>query len=284
MKGLLTRILDVLRGAWGSLTGGWDWLGHRWNAMAATPFGRACGQAWTWGAKVPAQVVLSPFWIPIMTAKDKGRIRPVADRCAAAVRRGYEGVVGAAAGPARSAASAAISLPGAAVRGAASLPLRAVRSVLEAVRPRPAVAAPAQAAAEAARRAQEHEQKADAAADNRVLLNSFRKVVAARARGARPPEDSLDALPPSLAVYALGLEPGECEALAVARTAVLRILLETGVAPDGVRSPRQVAEDRAEVESNFRSSEGERASRRAEVRAALRRGRARDLGAEPLTA
>jgi hypothetical protein len=243
--------------------------------MAATPWGRATGYAWTLGVAAPASLVLGAVGAHIMTKRDTDRLVTAGGYVTRAVGRSARAAANAVGGGegVRSAASAAVSLP-----------LRAVRSVLEAVRPRPAVAAPAQAAAEAAGRAQAQEQKADAAADNRVLLNSFRKVVAARARGARPPEDALDALPPSLAVYALGLEPGECEALAVARTAVLRILLETGVAPDGVRSPRQVAEDRAEVETNFGPTEGERAARRAEVRAALRRGGRRDLGAEPLTA
>jgi hypothetical protein len=286
MRAFLARIMDALRGAWSSVSGGWDWLGDRWNAMAATSWGRATGYAWTLGVAAPASLVLGAVGAHIMTKRDTDRLVTATGYVTRAVGRGARAAANAVGGGEglKTAASAAVSLPGAAARGAASLPLLAVRSVLEAVRPRPAVAAPAQAAAEAAGRAKAQEEKADAASDARALLNAFRKVVAARARGNTPPEEALDALPPALAAYALGLEPAECEALAVARTAVLRILVDTGVAPDGIRSPRQVAKDRAEVESNFRPTEGERAARRAEVRAALRRGGRRDLGAEPLTA
>jgi hypothetical protein len=283
MRAFFARIMDVLRSAMSSFSNGWDWLGDRWGAMASTPFGRGVGQAWTWGVKLPTQVALAPFWVNIMTPKDKARIAPVVDRCADTIGRGYRVAVAKVGIPAAKGTAAGATLAAAAVTGTASLPLRLLRTALQAVTPQGA-ATPAKAAQAAATQTKEQEQRADAAAEARSLAEAFRRIVAARARDARPPEEALAVLPKRLASYALALSKEECAGLAVAGNRVLRTVVESGVAPSGVRSPQQVEQERLELEQNFvPAGDADRQARRAAVKAALR-SRSASRGAEPLNA
>ncbi|MFT8246486.1 hypothetical protein [Roseomonas sp. BN140053] len=270
MRAFFARILDALRSAMSNFTTGWDWLSDRWSAVAATRVGRAVGQAWTWGVRLPAQVAVAPIWGEILNKKDKAQAEPMADRCAAAIHTGHRTAVAKVGLPAAKCATTGAALGVAAVKGMASLPIRILRTALQAVMPS-ATATPAKAAHAAATQTREQEERADAAAEARSLAEAFRRVVAARARDARPPEEALAMLPQKVAAYALSLSREECAELAVARTAVLRTIVETGVAPRGVRSPQQIQEELLEVERSFvPGTDADRQARRAAVKAALR--------------
>lgn len=175
-------------------------------------------------------------------------------------------------GKALQAIGSAARVTGTALGGAALLPFRAVGAVSRALVGGGGgdVADPSLAAAQAVARARQEQQRADDTADARVTLQAIRRVARARARGEKIPEDAAEILPPMLLAYVKALEVDECDALAKARTSVLRALLDEQTPPAGVRSPKEVAKDlqRAREPAPAATLEAT-AARKAEIRRAV---------------
>lgn len=138
--------------------------------------------------------------------------------------------------------------------------------------PTPQQAAAAEAAKQKANAAEEARriEVADKQAEARELLTAVRSVAKARSLGEEPDRAALGRLPTPVSSHLLGLDRGECERIAAGSVAALRGLLR-GTAPSGVRSPQQVADA---VDASHRpqaaSNESDRASRKAEIRGAVR--------------
>ena len=221
MRNFFARIFAALRGAMSWLEDSWDWMSH-------TAVGRGCGYAWT-AVKLPIAAVAATVGLALVTAKDLERMGPAIDavgRAGAKVGHGVVGAVGFAAKAGAAAVSDVVGLSGA-----------LVRSVFGGNRGQ---GTPDQAAAQASARATSEQAKADDAADARVILAALRRVASSVAKGAKPEPSALEELPAGLAGYVVRLTADEADTLARARTNVLRALLDTGVAPDGVRSPREL--------------------------------------------
>lgn len=168
-----------------------------------------------------------------------------AGRATASVERAVSATAALAASAAEKAVMVPAALAGSVVRSA----WRSMRGG-QAEQP----AAEEQAAATGARRAKFEGVAADTAADERVMLQAVRRVASARARGVRPDPEAVALLRPDVVRYLLALTPEECGRLATSRVPAVRALLDTGVAPEGVRSPSEVAADTPEPEASHPSA------------------------------
>jgi hypothetical protein len=224
MRNFFSRLFSALRSAFSWMEGQWDWMSH-------TAFGRGCGYCWT-AAKLPVAFAAATVGIELINGRDLDRM----GSAAGAVGRAGANVGSSVAG----AASLATKGVGAVVSDIVGLPKSLWRSVFGGGG---APSMPDQAAAQAAARASAEQAKADDAADDRVVLAALRRVASSVSKGARPAASDLEDLPAGMAGYVVQLSPDEAEILARARTKALRMLMGSGVAPDGVRSPKELAAD-----------------------------------------
>lgn len=126
---------------------------------------------------------------------------------------------------------------------------------------------PQWAAEQAARQAAEAERRADGAADTRSAIGAVRRVASAVAKGQKVTEKMLEGCPAGFDRYVAALRPEECRILARSTTnALRRFLADSDEAPEGVRSPREIAAERKRAAS----PEAEQARRREAVMAAIR--------------
>lgn len=231
---ILARIRAALRSALDSLRGAFSWLEDGWHWLSSTPVGRATGYAWT-AAKLPVALAGATVGLELLTRRDADRI----GRVAGATWGAAKGAAPAAVRGAR----AVVAGTGAAVVGAALLPVRALGAVGRALSGGGAQTSEGEAAAKAKARAAQEQENADAAADVRAQIQAVRRIAAARVRGQVPDADAVELLRPQVVRYLLSLDVDECQSLARARTAALRLLLESGRAPEGIRGPAELAED-----------------------------------------
>jgi hypothetical protein len=142
--------------------------------------------------------------------------------------RWLEATAGAAADGIGWCAHAAVALPVAAVGGVANLLFGGNQ--------------PEQGGPSAGERQAATQQQADAADDAKIRIHSVRRIASSRSKGAPIEAEAAEQLDRKVLKYLAALSIEECAVLAVARTGKLRALLEKGEAPEGVRSPQQVAD------------------------------------------
>ena len=128
--------------------------------------------------------------------------------------------------------------------------------------------APDQAATQAEKAAEAQVARSDVADDARQVLSSLRRVAQARAIGQVPDLAHTGRLPAKLLEYVESLSRDECDALARRPTSDLRAIISGRLQRGDVRSPDQVAADRAPAP--VVDIEAEHKARKAYLHAALR--------------
>ena len=232
MRAIARAIRQALRSVGGAFASAYEWASDAWDYVEDSPVGPLLTAAKLPFATAAATVGLGEA---LLSKRDVARIGLVADATADVVSRAGRGAV-AAAGHVGTVAAAAVS-------DAVALPGKLVRAVLGGGGG--GAPSPQAAAGQAAQQEVAKQKAADDSADDRAALAALRRVASAVGRGERPAAIDVEAVPPGLASYLVKLDPEEAAIVARARTTALRALLSGGVAPEGVRSPKDLSADLA---------------------------------------